>query len=301
MKKVIFFTQNRWAFGSIHHGLCKELYKYDIYANVLDWTVSYSEEEFKCLNSVYDIFVTNPEAVESLHRIHKVPLNKIITIAHAQWDILLAKQHATFDFYPELRGFGVISNILKEKCNEWQISRVPDIVELGIHFDMFYEKPSQNLNVIGYGGANETHNFFGTEIKRPTLIDKILNGLNNVQLKRHSFYNHLCMPGYYKEIDCIIMSSIEEAGGLPMMEGAAAGRLPIGTPVGYFKENALKGGGILVPLNEDDFVSTTIQTILHYKNSSSEYIDKCLEVQAYARDNYDWSKKVYNWVKLLNS
>jgi magnesium chelatase family protein len=54
-------------------------------------------------------------------------------------------------------------------------------------------------------------------------------------------------------------------------------------------------------LNEDDFASATIQTILHYKNSSSEYIDKCLEVQAYARDNYDWSKKVHSWVKLLNS
>ena len=28
MKKVMFFTQNRWAFGAIHHGLCKELYNH---------------------------------------------------------------------------------------------------------------------------------------------------------------------------------------------------------------------------------------------------------------------------------
>jgi glycosyltransferase involved in cell wall biosynthesis len=299
MRNVLFFTQNRWAFGSIHHGLCKELYKYDIYANVLDWTINYSEEEFKYLNSVYDIFVTNPEAVESLHRIYKISLNKIITIAHAQWDILLAKQNATFDFYPELKGFGVISNILKEKCNEWQISRMPDIVELGIHFDIFYEKPSQNLNIIGYGGSNETPNFFGTEIKRPALIDKILKGLNNIQLKRHSFYNHLCMPGYYKEIDCIIMSSIEEAGGLPMMEGAAAGRLPIGTPVGYFKENALKGGGVLAPIEENQFIESVKQTILYYRNNPDAYVNKCLEVQSYARDNYDWSKKIGPWLELL--
>lgn len=300
MKRILFYTQNRWAFGSIHHGLCKELYKYDIYANVLDWTVSYTDDEFRCLNRVYDVFVTNPEAVQHLHQHYKIPLNKIVTIAHAQWDILLAKQNATFDFYPELKGFGVISQVLKDKCNEWQISRIPDIVELGLHFDTFYETPSKGLNVVGYGGANETFNFFGDEIKRPKLIERILENLDGVQLKRHSFYNHLCMPGYYKEVDCIVMSSTEEAGGLPMMECAAAGRLPIGTPVGYFKENAIKGGGILVPLEEEEFVNRTKQTLLYYKNNPNEYVEKCLEVQAFARDHYDWSKKVHSWAKILS-
>lgn len=92
MKKVLFYTQNRWAFGSIHHGLCKELYKHNIYANLLDWTETYTSEEFELLNNTYDLFVTMPEAVLHLHYIYKVPLNKIIAVAHEQWDILLAKR-----------------------------------------------------------------------------------------------------------------------------------------------------------------------------------------------------------------
>ena len=73
MKKVLFYTQNRWAFGSIHHGLIKELYKHNIYGNLLDWTKRYTEEEFKYLDNTYDLFVTNPEAVMSLHQAYKIP------------------------------------------------------------------------------------------------------------------------------------------------------------------------------------------------------------------------------------
>lgn len=299
MKRVLFFTQNRWAFGSIHHALCKELYKHNIFANVLDWTLPYTAEEFEHLNRVYDLFVTNPEAVMRLHETYKIPLNKICSIAHAQWDILLAKQNSNYDFYPELYSFGVISEILKEKCIEWQLTRVPEIAELGICFNVLYEKPAEQLKVVGYGGANETYNFFGTEIKRPKLVETTINTIPNITLKKHSFYNHLCMPGYYKTVDGIVMSSIEEAGGLPMMECAAAGRLPLGTPIGYFKDNAPKGGGILLPLEANDFSNSLKQHLEFYRDNSKEYIDKCLEVQTYAREHYDWSFKIHMWLNLF--
>jgi len=300
MKKVLFFTQNRWAFGTIHHGLIKELYKHGIYSNLLDWCVTYTEEEFNLLTDVYDIIVTMPEAVLSLHYNYKVPLEKIVTVAHGQWDILLARQEANMDFYPQLKGFGVISNILKSKCNEWNISRVPDVVELGIHFDHFYSEPSNKLNMIGYGGSNETKNFFKQEIKRPNLIPYIVENIKDIHLYKHSFYNHLCMPAYYKQVDCIIMSSIEEAGGLPMMEAAAAGRLVIGTPVGYFEENGPRGGGIVVPLDEESFIEKTKEAILFYRDNPTIYKIKCKQIQQYARDNYDWSKKIQPWLELLS-
>ena len=299
MKRVLFFTQNRWAFGSIHHALCKELYKHNIFANVLDWTLPYTAEEFEHLNRVYDLFVTNPEAVMRLHETYKIPLNKICSIAHAQWDILLAKQNSNYDFYPELYSFGVISEILKEKCIEWQLTRVPEIAELGICFNVLYEQPAKELRVIGYGGANETYNFAGTEIKRPKLVETTISAVSNITLKKHCFYNHLCMPGYYKTVDSIIMSSIEEAGGLPMMECAAAGRLPFGTPVGYFKDNAPAGGGILLPLEAEKFSSSLKQHLEFYRDNTKEYINKCLEVQTYAREHYDWSYKIPMWLNLF--
>jgi glycosyltransferase involved in cell wall biosynthesis len=299
MKNILFFTQNRWAFGTIHHALIKELYKHGFYCNLLDWTIPYTEEEFSLLSEKYDIFVTMPDAVMALHDRYKIPFEKIITIAHGQWDILLAKSQARLDFYPLLKGFGVISNILKKKCEEWEISRVPNIVELGIHFDHFYSKPSTELKIIGYGGSNETKNFFGQEIKRPSLVPKIVENIEGLELYKHKFYHHLCMPSYYKKVDCVIMSSIEEAGGLPMMECAAAGRLPIGTPVGYFKENAPKGGGILVPVEEQGFLEETKNILEFYKNNSGLYFKKCLEIQDYARENYDWSKKIDQWISLF--
>jgi glycosyltransferase involved in cell wall biosynthesis len=300
MKKIAFFTQNRWAFGAIHHGLCKELYKHNIYANLLDEDKQYTKEEFILLNNCYDLFVTNPDKVINLHIKSGIPLSKIIAIAHGQWDILLANQQ-NGDIYSHLHSFGVISNILKTKCKEWNISIEPKVVETGIHFDAYYAQPSKQLQIIGYGGIKQTYNFYGQEIKRGYLVERACVNIDGVQLQASGSYDHLCMPAYYKAVDSVIMSSTEEAGGLPMLECAAAGRLPIGTPVGFFEENAPKGGGILVPLEENTFVEQTKQTILYYRDNPSEYVNKCLEVQAYARDYYDWSKKIQAWVELLES
>lgn len=298
MKRVLFFTQNRWAFGSIHHGLAKEMWKHGHYANLLDWTIGYTVEEFKLMRDSYDVFVTMPDAVLSLHYKYGVELERIVTVAHGQWDILLAKQQADQDFYPKLQGFGVISQVLKRKCEEWGISRVPDVVELGIHTSVYSGSMPDRLEVVGYGGSGETKNWFGQEIKRPRLVERVVESAG-LELKKHQFYNHLAMPGYYRQVDAVVMSSIEEAGGLPMMECAAAGRLPIGTPVGYFEENAKRGGGVLVPLDEEEFVATTKLILKDFKNDPRAYRQKCEWVREYAIQNYDWSVKVADWINLL--
>jgi hypothetical protein len=297
MKKIIFYTQNRWAFGSIHHSLCKELYKHGIFANVLSEDGNYTKEEFSMLNSTYDLFVTNPDKVLHLHQISGIPLKKITAIAHGQWDILLTTNQE--NFYTELYSFGVISNILKKKCEEWQLSVVPKVVELGINFDYFYSSPSDNLRIVGYAGAKQTFNYYGEEIKRGYLVEEACKDIDSVNLQPSGSYNFLCMPGYYKTVDCIVTSSAEEGGGLPMLEAAAAGRLTIGTPVGYFEENAPLGGGCIVSLEEKKFITQTKELIKHYSENSVDYKNKCLEIQSYAKDNYDWSKKIDKWVELL--
>lgn len=298
MKRVLFFTQNRWAFGSIHHGLAKELWKHGIYANLLDWTQGYTAEEFKLLRDSYDVFVTMPDAVLALHYRYGVELERIVAVAHGQWDILLAKQQADQDFYPKLGGFGVISEVLKGKCCEWGISRIPKIAELGIHVDVYDGQVAEKLEVVGYGGSGETKNWFGVEIKRPKLIELAIEK-SGLELKKHQFYNHLAMPAYYRQVGAVVMGSIEEAGGLLMMECAAAGRLPIGTPVGYFAENASKGGGVLVPMDDDEFVNVTSMILKDFKNDPRAYRLKCEMAREYARKNYDWSVKIKNWIDLF--
>jgi len=281
--------------------MAKELWKHGIYANLLDWTQGYTAEEFKLLRDSYDVFVTMPDAVLSLHYRYGVELERIITIAHGQWDILLAKQQADQDFYPKLKGFGVISNILKQKCYEWKISRIPNVVELGIHVDIYNYEPSESLSRVGYAGSGETTNWFGQEIKRPKLIERLVSEVDNIELIKHKFYNYLAMPAYYNQVDCVIMSSIEEAGGLPMMECAAAGRLPIGTPVGYFEENANKGGGVLLPLEESDFLREGKVWLDYYRQNPSMYRAKCKEARDFAKQNYDWSVKIEPWIGLLTT
>jgi len=300
VKKVLFFTEDEWAFGSVHHALNKVLYKEGIYSNLLNWRVQYTYKEFELLNNVYDVFVTTPEIVYIL-RDYGVPLNKIIAIAHGQRDILLGKLDNKFDFYSELKGFGVISEVLKSKCAEWNISVVPDVVELGIHFDLFHSTLSKKLSIIGHGNPKrEIFNQSGIETKRSKLIPVIINGIEGVELKKHEQFKFFCMPAFYREIDCLIMPSIEEAGGLPVMEAAAAGRLVMGTPVGYFEHNAKKGGGILLPLEENDFIQSAKRNIIFYRDNPKEYQRKCLEIQEFARYNYDWSYKIGDWVTLLN-
>lgn len=301
MKKVLFYTQNRWAFGSLHNGLCKELYKHNIYANILDEDKNYTQEEFQLLSNTYDLFVTNPDKVLHLHKISNIPLTKIIAVAHEQWDIYLAKHNNNnnISFIEQIKDYAVISNILVEVSKKLEIKRTPKIVNAGICFNNFYKPIKQNLLNVGYGGIKVSPNFFGVDRKRGHLIEKAIQDLN-INLITCNNYNFLCMPGYYEQIDCLIVSSLEDAGGLPAMEAAAAGRLVVSTPVGYFEEHGPKGGGVVVPLEEEAFINKTRETLLFYRDNPTIYQIKCQQIQQYARDNYDWSKKIEPWLELLS-
>lgn len=295
--KILFFTQNRWAFGSIHHGLCKELWKYGHYANLLDWDIGYGRNEMKAIADTYDVFITQPDGVESLES-YGIPLDRIVAVGHGEWDIHYAKQNAKKDFYPLLRGFGVISNVLEQKCAEIGLSRVPEVVQLGLHTCLYDFAIPDRLESVGYAGALASNNWHGTEIKRGWLVEKACQKAG-LPLEKKEIWNNLAMPGYYNQVDAVVMSSIEEAGGLPMMECAAAGRLPIGTPVGYFAENAINGAGVLVPMDAEEFVEVTASTLFAYKNNPAMYRAKCAEAREYAIQNYDWGVRIAEWINLI--
>lgn len=300
-KKVLFYTQNRWAFGSVHHGLCKELYKNGIYANLLDWTQRYTLDEFKFLHETYDIFVTHPDAVASLNEKCGISLEKIISIAHGQWDILLGKQIKNdLNFY-KLRNYAVISEILQKKSIEFGINRIPNIVKIGIHSDIYKNSISNNLENIGYAGMSDSKNFYGKDIKRGFLVQKVAEDIKDIKLITPNYVNHFCMPSFYKKIDCVIMSSCEEGAGLPMMEAAAAGKLTIGTPVGYYEEDGKKSGGVVVDIEEDRFIEETKEAIIRYKADPILYKKTCRQIQEYAIENFDWSKRIESWINLLES
>ena len=310
MKKILFFTQNRWAFGSLHNSMIKELYKHGVYANLLDYDQEYSAEEFKYFMDTYDYFVTNPETIPPLMS-YGVPTKRIVAIAHAEWDIYTAAKdlvHNTTNWW-DLHAYGAISQKLVDMFNDLNPhSKVKaQLVTNGISFNQFYSKPSESLKRVGFAGKMVGCNFFGVDIKRGRLVQKAVElaksdetfGGKSLEFVPNGTYNYLSMPGFYKSLDAIVMASTEEAAGMPMMEAAAAGRLCIGTPIGYFKDHGLKGGGCQVPLNEEEFIEKTVDLLMHFKYNDDDHKRKCLEIQEYARENYDWSKVIDQWINLF--
>lgn len=297
MTKIIFFTEPYWAFGSIHYSLCKLLYSYGINAEVLNFFNQYTPEEMYCISDNTDYFVTTPVGVEWLMK-YNIPPQKIKSVAHAQWDILLSKNNIGLSIYQNLAGFGVVSQTLKEKSKEFGIQRTPDLVTLGIEFNRFFSQPSKRLTDIGFAGAFESRNFSGEEIKRGRLIKECCGELNIPMLLPHKKMHYLGMPTFYKHVSSIAAASTEEGAGLPVMEGAAAGKLIMSTAVGNFRENGPLGGGVTLSIDENEFKKELKENILYYSDEE-KYKKKCLEIQEFARENYDWSKHIDKWIDFL--
>ena len=187
MRKILFWFEDAWAFGAIHNSLAKELYKHDIYSNLLHWEYKVKPEEWKLLYDTYDLFVTKPDTAPILNSFG-IPYEKMAVVAHGQWDYLVYKEKFGIDYYNKLYKFGAVSNILKQKASEFGIPRVPDVMPLGVHFDFYYNKPSTKLQSVGYGGAKQVSNFFGQEIKRGYLVEQIVKNHTPLTLIEHNNY-----------------------------------------------------------------------------------------------------------------
>ena len=295
--RIGFFTYREWAFGAIHDALCKELYKKGIYAHIIDWERQYSYEEFKSFMDLFDYFCTVPgNAITALNS-YGVPNERIMGIAHGRYDIQAGIKHN--NNIEELAVYGGVSPDLALYSKALGVRRDMGIAKNGIHFDSFYAEPAKELRTIGYGGALEYKNHLdgNKDLKRGFLVKKVADGIRlpiNLLSRRH----YLAMPSYYPTVDCIMVSSTEESCGLPLMEAAAAGRLPISTHVGVTRDYE-NTPNITLPFPEDEFISGGVQVLDTFSRDSDGFAKKCLEVQEFARENYDWSVRIDDWVKLL--
>lgn len=298
MRKIIFYTELKWAFGSIHNCLAKNLYQYGIDCELIDFFENHSIQVLQCINNNIDYFVTNYPS--KLIKQYNIPANKIIFVAHSEHDMLFCIKELGDNIFFNFHKFGVVSNILKEKSYMFGINRIPEVVTLGIDFYRFYSKPSEKLTNIGIAGAFESFNFNGIEIKRGRLVHEICQQISIPLIIPYTKMHYMGMPSFYKTVNSIVVASTEEGAGLPVMEGAAAGKLIMSTAVGNFRENGPRGGGIVLPIEEDSFKKKLSEYVKMYASDKEAYIKKCLEIQEYARENYDWSKHIENWVTFLS-
>lgn len=298
MKKIIFFIENAWAFGTIHQSLSKVLFQHDILADVLDWNNSYQQQDMDYISRNYDYFVTLPLAINALTS-YGIPLEKIIVIAHGQWDFLKASEQLNAAIYDQVAGYAVVSENLKEKSKEFGINRVPVVTPIGIIVDNFIRPVPKKLETIGYASSFVHHNYQGDDIKRGRLVQTVA-AKTHLKLVLNQKFHYLGMPAFYESVDAVIMSSTEESVGLPMMEAAAAGRLTVGTPVGYYALNGKPSGGIVAPLDERQFVNKVSKQLIYYKANPIDYQKVCRNIQSYAKKHYDWSHHIDKWVSLFS-
>jgi glycosyltransferase involved in cell wall biosynthesis len=221
-----------------------------------------------------------------------IDLKKIIAFAHGQWDMYNAQD---LD-YKRLAGFACISNSLQDTSRELKTNVVPIVVPIGIHAPLFKDKCPTKIQRVGYGGSMEHHNFNKIEIKRGRLV-KIACELAGVEFcPPTGKIKNLAMPAYYKTVDAVVMSSIEEAGGLPMMEAAASSKLCLGTDVGYFADNPT---GVHLPFQEDQFVESLVYNIHKLNSDSIELKSLCSIGQEFAWKNYNWPEVIKKWIQFL--
>jgi hypothetical protein len=301
MRKILFFTSTVWALGVLHASLSKRLLAHGIHADVLDWRASYTQEEFQHLMRVYDYFLVTPDSLNILHSSehYRVPLNRIFTIAHHTEDLVVAgKRMGGFDFLNEVAGLGAVNeDIAAEAASRLGITRAFKLVTNGVETAMFAGPPAISLNAIGHVGPHTLTWDNVEDCKRPGLLDEVLQGLPLVH-KQQPRQHYMAMPSRYWDIDATLVTSSYESCGLPALETAAAGRLVVSTPTGYFRKH-YQGLGALCSLEPKAFVQDARAILLHYKDSPQQYRERCQTAQEYCRQHFDWSVTLPTWLEVF--
>jgi glycosyltransferase involved in cell wall biosynthesis len=239
--------------------------------------------------------------VSVLSETYNVPLHRMIVVSHHEMDIRMLIESNGADVFEEFAAYGVVSHFVYCSSLMQGVRRAPMLVSLGIDYSEFVMTPPDHLETVGYASSMSVTTF-GVEWKRGYLAEAAaceaglafkVAGSTEMQMSFHD------MPQFYQSVDAVLMSSISEAGPLPVMEAAAAGRLVIGTPVGHFPLKAYQGGGIIAPIEPDKFIAFTATTLRHYKANRAEFVEKCAEIQE-AAQQFDWKYSIQEWMDLLN-
>jgi FkbM family methyltransferase len=294
--RVAFFTHTQWALGSIHSALCKELYEYGIDADLIDWDKNYTLEDWIVFDRTYDIFVTLPGSGVSVLISAGVDYAKIVAIAHGRYDLDVGV--ALNNDFLALKNFAGIATSLVDDAKRLGISRAMSVTRNGIHTDRFDMPISERLSVLGYAGADAAYTHAGVEWKRGRLVEEIAARVG-LPLVKAGFRPFISMPNFYQNTDCVIVTSDEnEACGLPIMEAAASGRLPLSARIGITCEFE-RPPGIIVPTEPDNFVQVSVEHLSELIASPARYRLMCETAQEFAKKNYDWSVVASDWAKVI--
>ena len=301
-KRILFFTGTTWAFGSVHSELVRYLHSRGVVGDVLDWSKGYNPQEMAMMAEHYDYIYGIPGETWPLTDNYGIPHNKIVVVAHGDYDLWHAIEKRPPDEFDRFAEYAVISDYLRQLSIDMGIRRIPKVVRYGINYQRFFAPISQSLKVVGYGGSLHRDDNGGVDWKRGFLAKEAAEtaGLAFSPAAQFGQFHFLAMPRYYAQVDAVLVSSSREGYGLPAMEAAAAGRLVISTPVGGFPHQAALGAGISVPVDANEFKRFAIEKLEYYKHHPAEYVAMCERIQEAAR-GLDWDHVIDEWVAVFPS
>ncbi len=302
MKKILFFIENKWAYGKIHNDLIKALYP-DVHCDIIDWTVSYSHEDMRHFLNIYDYIVTTPAGGTTLKQSYGVNPNRIAIIAHSNHDFqhTLFVENEALDFFNEFSGYGAISPVIRTLSIAHRIRRFPNVLLPGTFTNIYSKNTSKSLNKIGYVGLinKVQNNVEGIDIKRGHLVSKTVEAVN-LELIQYSGLHFLTAANFYCDFDILMFSSTTE--GLPTvaLEAISSGIPVIGTDTGIMSDIANSGAGIILPFEEDKYIAEGINVLNYLKNNPEEY-QKMVSCALQKAKEYDWSVRRKAWIEFINS
>lgn len=303
-KKILIFANTEWSNGRVYYDLSKLLYDKGYIIDILNWRVSYPSQQMNQMASYYDFILTGLDGIPVLVDIYGVPYEKIIGISHGiYYDLPLLVEKKGLEPLDKLANFGVVSYSMISESVIAGISRIPRVVSLGVNYSDFYTSVPTRLTTVGYATAMSHKTKNGIEKKRGELAQACAQAAGLAFSPAGTYDNPVSfhdMPDYYKRVDAVLMTSLIEAAGLPVLEAAAAGRLVIGTPVGHFPLTAYQGAGIIAPIEAEKFKAFTTATLRYYKENPTAYVEKCHAIQDSAR-KFDWQYVIDEWIELIET
>lgn len=310
MRRILFFVDSEWAFGSIHNGLRKCLYpEYD--CDLLCWSKLYSAETFRYLIEKYDLFWSTPDGAFALHNSYGVPNNKLVGLAHHDWDIWhpVEKAKAAENKYigspqhfQDLCGFAVVGKKLVTTTFAWGIPRVPTVLPMGLHVRDYVRPMSTEIKRLGYFGRMERFDTRDFDHKRGRLAVEVAQrtGLEfYAPATQEQEVHYLATSQMYRNIDLLMFCSLQEGQPCTAYEALASGVPVLGTAAGVFDELAQNGCGGVLPYEEDAFVEQAVEVIEALKNDHGLY-QKMHEAALETSRAFDWAALKPVWLEYID-
>jgi hypothetical protein len=293
VKKVIFYTEAQWAFGSIHTEFCRYLFNYGINGSLLDWKIAYTYQEIQELDQGKPIWCTEPHAVPIL-RDFGIPDQRIFLIAHSVADVEWAAEN--IPEWPH-RQFVVISKFLQEVARTSGLYENAQMQHIGTNTYDFVMPSATELRRVGYAGTMRPE--YQTN-KRPELIQQVCERTGLEFVVAETYHNSfVTMPGFYRSVDCVVVASQHEGDGMISLEAAASGRMVISTPVGHWPELCSGGGGLDLPVDAEALVDQLTAYLTMYRDNPTLFAYKCANIQSYSQ-RYNWERVAPQWAKLMS-